>query len=161
MDVYKIILDTLTAFGTAGAVVISLWSVYYRKKKFLINSLTVNEWENVHRMQNNCLAVKFENLLEVKMEVLAVDLEFCDIQKPISAAGASWTLSEEFVAPLSKHEILFPLERGWQYGALRAKKKIRCKVKTSFGNATVKFPQGLIKPLCDALELAPSEESKE
>ena len=150
--IIELVFDGFTAIGTVGAVIISLWSVFHRKRKFEVKGFSVNCWENVSKLKKNCLSITFENLLEVPMELHAVELLF-STKKMTAANRHGWTLKDEFVAPLSQYEMLLPLERGWAYSSLGLADTVTCEVRTSFGNKSVPFPKKQVEWLCSSLEV--------
>lgn len=159
VDLYKLTLDTLTAIGTVGAVVFSLWAMLHRKQKFKIKDFSINKFEHVHALKKSCLGIEFENLIETQMEIKGVEIDFLK-KKEKSKSGKTWGFKDEIVAPLSHYELLIPLEREWVPDSLKSADETLITIKTSFGNRSMPFPKKLAKRLCDAMEVDPKSEER-
>jgi len=148
---WELLYSGLTALGTVGAVIISLWLTLHKKQRFKVKETNVYRRINADRTEESYLGITFENLLEVQMEVHRVDLIFIK-ERGRQKSSIGWTCENEFIAPLSQYEIRFPLHRSWAADSLRSANKIVCDIKTSFGNKTSHIPKKDKKGLCDTLE---------
>lgn len=79
LDTYRLILETLTAFGTVGAVIISLWMSRPNKPRFKVKAadsridMALNKSSQL-RLHEHYLLVNIENLRDVQMQVFSVFL---------------------------------------------------------------------------------------
>jgi len=137
---WELLYSGLTAFGTVGAVAISLWFTLHKKQRFLIEEINVYRRINADKTEENYLGITFENLIEAPMEIHSVELKF--IQDSVkNYSSTEWKLENEAVASLSQYELKLPLEKGWATGSLSKAEKVNLEIKSSFGNKTVNVPK--------------------
>jgi len=148
---YPNIISALTAIGTVGAVMLSLYLTVKDSKRFRIQKIEVYRLIKQDKKEESNLGVTFENLQNVQMEVISLELWFVN-KKNKSRSGSSWKCRNEYIAPLSQAEIRFPLNKGWQAGSLRASDKTICIIKTSYGEARKEVSKRERSKLFDCLE---------
>lgn len=158
IEVYQLVLDTLIAIGTVGAVVISLGILLHRKQKFTISDFKIFDHRNEDRTHTRCLGITVHNHLQFEMEVQKAEAIFYH-DKGNHRNEQSWTLKDVYIAPVSRREVNIPLRKGWLPNRLQEAEKVNFQIHTSFGVKMMPFPKNKIKALCDALEVSP--EAKE
>lgn len=137
---WEFIFDAMTAFGTVGAVIISLALVLWPKKRFKVHGVSAHAAVNAREIQSagygsfeSCnLRVDIENFLEHQMHVFSAQIHINDesseiIQfqnSPISAMGRY-------------HAKAALLPRSVKKGGFKNPKKIKVTIGTSFGDQTV------------------------
>lgn len=135
----------------------SLWITFHQKQRFIIKNIRIYRLVSKNK-ENNKLFILVDNLQLVQMEVKSIHIDFLlppgDNENYKEArAQTNWTCANEFIPPLSQHEIEIPLERGWSYNHLRRNKDIILTIKTSFGDKIIKFPRKQRESLCACLEV--------
>jgi hypothetical protein len=137
---WEFVFDAMTAFGTVGAVIISLVLVLWPKKRFKVHEVSAQAIVNAREIQSvgygkfeSCnLRVDIENFLEHQMQVFNARIHINDessqiIQfqnSPISAKGRYH--AKAALPPQSVKK-----------GDFKSPKKIKVTIGTSFGDQTV------------------------
>ncbi|MDA0307523.1 MAG: hypothetical protein O2832_02225 [Proteobacteria bacterium] len=133
-EIYKLVLDTLTAFGTAGAVIVTLWHTRPNKPRFKVLSVEsrvdtiVDEAINL-RIEKHYLLITIENLRDVPMQIFRVMIQN-------GAVGTGNSLDQNFIPALSSYAVELCFSDDTQRDFSKNIKTLTCEVKTSFGDKT-------------------------
>lgn len=132
LDTYQLILETLTAFGTVGAVIISLWMSRSNKPRFKIMAvdsridMALNKSSQL-RLHEHYLLVNIENLRDVQMQVFSVFLR-------INRDGSGVELQNTYIPALNSYNVKASFGKDSLPYTVDKKAKIICEVSTSFGD---------------------------
>lgn len=132
LDTYRLILETLTAFGTVGAVIISLWMSRPNKPRFKVKAvdsridMSLNKSSQL-RLHEHYLLVNIENLRDVQMQVFSVFLR-------INKDGSGVELQNTFIPALNSYNVKASFGKDSLPYTIDKKTKIICEVLTSFGD---------------------------
>jgi hypothetical protein len=149
-ELWSLVIDTTTAVGTMGAVIVALWVTLRQRVRFKIENIRMdmkyvqNDGEESSYEPEASLCLLVENHLPVPLE-----LKECVISFPVSSTGTGIEkididepLSEEFVPPLSSIEVKVDLTKCSVDDISKEKiGKIICILKTSAGNKVKKLPK--------------------
>ena len=152
---WEFIFDAMTAFGTVGAVVISLIATLWPRKRFKVHKVDVSAIKSyLHINDDNgydeCyLRIDVENLLELQMHVFEAKINF-DTQNGLETLVLPFE-NNTFVPAKGRYHVKVKLpEDKVKKGVCTNTAKIRITVGTSFGDQTHIIKD--TKLLCDIIE---------
>lgn len=154
IEIYQIMLDTLTAFGTVGAVCLSLWLVLRKQPRFAVRKIEMMT-EHQERSKEHFLVISLENFLDAKMHVFSISVNSVSTDKKkegLIGGGLVLPLKNAFIPEKSIYNIRQPIASDWEAGTFSKAKQITCTVSTSFGDKEVEFPKQWRDRLCEAIE---------
>jgi len=155
IELWNFIFSGLTAIGTVGAVVISLWLARPHWKRFTVKYVRVSCMiKNADNSQESALFLMIHNHQNVPMEIQHIALRFRD-KANNSVSEERWKCEKEFIPPLSQYEIKADLKQNWAVGAIAKADEITVSIKTSLGDKTISFPEKYLAALVKSLEVNP------
>jgi hypothetical protein len=157
IELWNLIFSGLTAIGTVGAVIISLWLARPHWKRFTVKYIHVScmtTIKNSEHSQEGALFLMIHNHQNVPMEIQYIALRF-RYKENNRVSEQQWKCEKEFIPPLSQYEVKADLKQGWAVGAVAKADEITVSLKTSLGDQTVPFPEKYLMALIKSLEVNP------
>jgi hypothetical protein len=148
------IFEAMTAFGTVGAVVISLAATLWPRRRFKIHKIDVSAIKSHVHINNDgydeCyLRIDVENLLEFQMQIFEAKINF-DTQSGLETLVLPFE-NNSFVPAKGRYHVKVKLpEDKVKKGVCTNNHKTRIVVGTSFGDQTHILRD--TKLLCDIIE---------
>ena len=152
-QIIELIINGLTALGTVGAVIVSLWLARPHWQRYTIKDVRVSCIINgADNSQKSAMLIMLANHQNVPMEIQYIALRFrCDLSN--STSEKSWKCTQEFIPPLSQYEIKADIIQEWAPGLISKADEITLSLKTSLGDKTIKFPKNYLAALTHAMEV--------
>lgn len=164
MEIYRLILETLTAVGTVGAVWVALWAILRKQPPFAIRDIQVrtNIVERTGGMRgtgpdkeiSHFLRLTIENFRDTRMQIFNVDIEadHSKSKKNLHKMSAGFSEPNIFIPEKSIYEVQYKIDGKSVVGTYSKAKEITVVVSTSFGSKTISFPQEGRTQLYEAME---------
>lgn len=164
IELYQLVLGTLSALGAVGAVGVALWAILRKKPPFAIHAIEVmtyktqrtgvmRETSPTHEVSHS-LILKIENPRDTKMQIFGVDIDadHSKNKKNIHFMGMGLEEPNVFIPQNSIYEVEYKLDTKSVIGTYSQAKDILVTIRTSFGDKTVSFPKEWRHQFYEAVE---------
>lgn len=164
IDIYHLVLETLTALGTVGAVWVALWAILRKQPPFAIRDIQMISHEVMRtggmrgtgpdREITHFLRLTIENFRDTRMQVFNIEVEadHSKSQKDLHRMSSCFSQADVFIPEKSIYDVQYKIDNKSVAGTYSKAKEITLMVSTSFGSKTVSFPQEWRAQLYEAIE---------
>lgn len=164
IEIYKLILDTFIAFGTVGAVCISLWAVLRKQPPFAIRDIqvathTVMRTGGMRKTgpaqeTSYSLRLTIENFRDTRMQIFSasINADHSRDKKSLHQMSMGFSAPDIFIPERSIYTVQYQLDSKSMRGTYSNAKEITLTLSTSFGDKTVSFPEEWRLQLYEAVE---------
>lgn len=164
VEIYSLVLETLTALATVGAVWVALWTILRKQPPFAIRSIQVMSNEVIRtggmrgtgpdREITHFLRLTIENFRDTRMQIFNVQIEADHSKSKNNLHKMSDQFSEPniFIPEKSIYDVQYEINGKSVTGTFSKANEITITVSTSFGSKTVTFPKEWRAQLYQATE---------
>lgn len=165
MEIYRLILETLTAIGTVGAVWVALWSILRKQTPFDIRNIQVTSHTVMRtggmrgagpdRETTHFLRLSIENFRDTRMQIFNVEIEadHSKSKKDLHKMSTQFSEPNIFIPEKSIYDVQYSINTKSVSGTYSKAKEIMLTCSTSFGSKAVPFPKEWRAQLYEAMEM--------
>lgn len=148
-QIWSLVIGGLTAVGTVGAVVTSLWLSFRSRKAFEILSVeavfnhTINADKQMVNTEN-LLVVTIKNMMDFPMHVKGLRLNYSRTKKKKALSGKTghglFFDKMPIIPPHSQYPVYADIFEDQEPECFNANRIVTCEVVTNFGEKSIRIP---------------------